>query len=104
MELTRQVVNLDLSKKLKSAGYEQEGIWWWKPYLHCGKEEQVEWIISNNSSGFGIPIVAPTLYELLAFAIKRNILEADSLLEIRHINTEYLAKIIIKRLNRQRRT
>lgn len=31
MEIRGQVTSLDLSKKLKEAGYLQEGFWWW----HC---------------------------------------------------------------------
>ena len=29
MKLESQVVNLELSKQLKEAGYPQEGLWWW---------------------------------------------------------------------------
>ena len=29
MNIEKQVVSLELSKKLKLAGYKQEGLWWW---------------------------------------------------------------------------
>ena len=29
LPLEQQIVSLELSKQLKEAGYEQEGIWWW---------------------------------------------------------------------------
>jgi len=35
MKLKSQVTSLELSKELKSAGYKQEGLWWW--YKHDDK-------------------------------------------------------------------
>ena len=43
MKLEQQVVNLELSKKLKKLGVKQESLWYWII------AEKVSWIIENNS-------------------------------------------------------
>jgi len=73
MKIEEQVVNLESAKKLKEAGYKQEGQWWWNG--HDKLEEGVayqngafsldnfrKW--DKNSGGYK-SFVAPTVVELL---------------------------------------
>lgn len=62
-KLTYQVTSLELSKKLKEAGYKQEGIFWWV------QDEPKKWVVvyeswTNTDSTVPIKIVAPTSAEL----------------------------------------
>lgn len=62
----KQVTSLELSKKLKEAGYKQEGLWWWFKFPQDRHYE----IIPNNlheENDFYKrynPIIAPTVAEL----------------------------------------
>jgi len=73
MNLQDQVVSLELAKQLKSEGYKQEGLWWWRhipkvitggAIISAGYE-----LLPNSSkrtyaSGLKCKIVAPTVAEL----------------------------------------
>ena len=78
MDLTKQVCSLELSKQLKEAGYEQEGLWWWwnivdnkvwkdkpKPFLSSNPKScfsTKEW--ENKHIQENYKFVAPTVAEL----------------------------------------
>jgi len=68
MRLEEQVVSLELSKELKEAGYEQEGIFYWVKINDITDDNKEKWIVSLNIwSSPTIPhehIVAPTVAEL----------------------------------------
>ena len=40
MELKEQVASLELSKKLKELGVEQESLWWWEHHIFGGSEHR----------------------------------------------------------------
>ena len=71
--IENQVVDLGLSKKLKEAGYKQEGVWWWQwemeHYVMGGVNKTPEGMpyLVNNKPPFAFPfegVVAPTVAEL----------------------------------------
>ena len=71
MKLETQVVNLDLSKQLKEAGYKQEGLWWWrlypsKEYGLASRRGDLAWLQSHSrtENWKDIDYVAPTVAEL----------------------------------------
>ena len=64
MKLENQVVSLELSKQLKEAGYEQEGLWWWS--------------IFHGSAGKGKPIDYPPKLELYENGITEVYLKSSS--------------------------
>jgi len=69
MELSKQVVSLELSKELKENGYPQEGLWWWNPGITNNK---VWWEVRQEPYNYGSPrepkkevaVIAPTVAEL----------------------------------------
>lgn len=76
-KVEEQVVSLSLSKQLKSAGYPQEGLWWWRTYkIGAYPKTQLlrDWHIVSNDMLDDINdleqydsyqrIVAPTVAEL----------------------------------------
>jgi len=63
--IKKQVVSLELSQKLKDAGYPQEGVWWWVPKINP-KDDSVSWGLKRKGCpSFSIPVIAPTIAELV---------------------------------------
>ena len=68
MEIEKQVVSLELAKKLKELGYPQKGLWWWREY-----ENNILDIVSVNflekvpeeAKQIFNSYVAPTVAELI---------------------------------------
>ena len=122
MDLSEQVVSLDLAKRLKKSGYPQkESLWWWK--LLCIKSNPIDilkddWEFTyqpllvteeeavktqdllndvRNPNSIAKLYSAPSVAELLTFATKCDILKIDSLLEVRNITADYVANFIIEK-------
>lgn len=69
MKIENQVVSFELSKQLKEAGYEQEGIFKWAKYRKFWEIKKQEWSVSINPNPQNNPniieyLVAPTVSEL----------------------------------------
>ena len=69
MKLDSQVVSLELSKQLKEAEYEQEGLWWWvsvrKGEPELIHEGQLGMLECNSPSGSStLPFLAVSISEL----------------------------------------
>ena len=91
MKIEEQVVNRELAKKLKKAGYKQsESFWWWYQW-----KENDEWKLGNDDMGYGGKqvwdyISAPTVAELggkLPIQLDKNKFEN---LEIHHTEFEWI--------------
>lgn len=67
MKLEEQVASLELSKELKEAGYEQEGLWWWGQ-SYWGDGTMLRWDCVDKKTIETVPFdkgwVAPTVAEL----------------------------------------
>jgi len=47
MKIEKQVVSLELAKKLKELEVKQESLWWWIKSYDRGLNETMEWIVSE---------------------------------------------------------
>ena len=73
MKIENQVVSLELAKKLKEAGYPQEGVWWWVDGELCienKKNWKYPWHRYEGEKDFAllgekVNGVAPTVSELI---------------------------------------
>ena len=61
MKLENQVVSLELSKELKSAGYEQKGLWWYRILAHAYNGYRI--ILKEPEANEDCKFVAPTVAE-----------------------------------------
>jgi hypothetical protein len=70
MDLSLQVVSLELARELKENGYPQDGLWDWYCQVGgivCDTDKRGKWIIrpaSERHQGFGLRFVTPTVAEL----------------------------------------
>ncbi len=61
MKIENQVCSLELSKKLKEAGYKQEGLWWYRILAHAYNGYRI--ILKEPEAKEDYKFVAPTVAE-----------------------------------------
>lgn len=64
MELSKQVVSLELAEKLKDLGIKQESLFYWFPHREMETHELIEWKIIQNTGGSDESCSAFTVAEL----------------------------------------
>ena len=79
MNIEQQVVSLELSEKLKEAGYKQEGIWYWYRHKQLSTWELGTEFGKDKNEFFDeanfVRVTAPTITELISKTLLHSNIE-----------------------------
>ncbi len=79
MKLSKQVVSLELAKKLKELGVKQESMFWWQEYKSTAEEESPARVIFGHNDYFNgkwtSAFTVAELGEMLPFLVKLDYMD-----------------------------